>query len=130
MQSGFDERARLQREIGYRRRTIRREADSGAAEHGSEDVVFSSHSGLISAARTVFAISIAIVIGPTPPGTGVILEATFLTDSKSTSPCSLKPIFAFLSSPLFVPTSPTTAPFFTMSPLTIPARPAATIRML
>ena len=30
--------------------------------------------------------SIAIVIGPTPPGTGVIAPATWRTDSKSTSP--------------------------------------------
>ena len=30
--------------------------------------------------------SIAIVIGPTPPGTGVIAEATSFTASKSTSP--------------------------------------------
>ena len=34
----------------------------------------------------VFYIKIAIVIGPTPPGTGVIKEALFLTFSKSTSP--------------------------------------------
>ena len=33
--------------------------------------------------------SIAIVIGPTPPGTGVIADAIFDTDSKSTSPTSL-----------------------------------------
>lgn len=35
---------------------------------------------------TVFFISIAIVIGPTPPGTGVIADATFWQDSKSQSP--------------------------------------------
>ena len=38
------------------------------------------------AALTVFERSIAIVIGPTPPGTGVIFAATCLADSKSTSP--------------------------------------------
>ena len=38
------------------------------------------------AARTVFARSIAIVIGPTPPGTGVILDATAATSSYFTSP--------------------------------------------
>src|SRR3954465_11629346 len=37
------------------------------------------HALSISAARTVFSISIAIVILPTPPGTGVIFDATCLT---------------------------------------------------
>src|ERR1051325_10097122 len=41
---------------------------------------------LRSAAVTVFFISMAIVIGPTPPGTGVIAPATSLTRAKSTSP--------------------------------------------
>ena len=40
------------------------------------------------AAFTVFAISIAIVIGPTPPGTGVIALAFFDTSSNATSPTS------------------------------------------
>ena len=39
-------------------------------------------------ALSVFASSIARVIGPTPPGTGVIAPATSLTASKSTSPAS------------------------------------------
>ena len=38
---------------------------------------------------TVFDISIATVIGPTPPGTGVILEHFGATSSKATSPTSL-----------------------------------------
>jgi hypothetical protein len=38
------------------------------------------------AAFSVFAISIAIVIGPTPPGTGVIALAFFDTSSNATSP--------------------------------------------
>ena len=38
------------------------------------------------AASSVFWSSIAIVIGPTPPGTGVIAPATSATASKSTSP--------------------------------------------
>lgn len=46
---------------------------------------------------TVFHSSIATVIGPTPPGTGVIHEATSLTPSKSTSPTSRLPDF-FVSS--------------------------------
>ncbi len=43
----------------------------------------------------VFAISMAMVIGPTPPGTGVMAPATLLTSSKSTSPAS----FVFVSPP-------------------------------
>ena len=39
-----------------------------------------------SAASTVLTSSIAMVIGPTPPGTGVISPATAFTPSKSTSP--------------------------------------------
>ena len=42
-----------------------------------------------SAASSVLASSIAIVIGPTPPGTGVIRRATSSTPSKSTSPHEL-----------------------------------------
>ena len=37
------------------------------------------------AASTVFFNKHAIVIGPTPPGTGVIAEATLSTSSKSSS---------------------------------------------
>ena len=44
---------------------------------------------LHSAALRVFTISDTIVIGPTPPGTGVIYEALGATVSKSTSPRSL-----------------------------------------
>ena len=40
------------------------------------------------AAFTVFDINIAIVIGPTPPGTGVIAAAFLATSSKATSPTS------------------------------------------
>jgi hypothetical protein len=36
----------------------------------------------------VFDINIAIVIGPTPPGTGVMTLAFFDTSSKATSPTS------------------------------------------
>src|SRR5256885_8548985 len=87
------------------------------------------HRAAISAARTVFSISIAIVIGPTPPGTGVILDATSRTPSKSTSPFNRDPDFAEESGTRLVPTSITAAPGFTISRLIIPALPAATIRM-
>ena len=62
----------------------------------------------------------AIVIGPTPPGTGVIALATLETASKSTSPT--KP-----ESVLLIPTSITIAPFFTQSPLTYFGIPTAAI---
>src|SRR5207302_4358193 len=42
----------------------------------------------IRAALTVFDINIAIVIGPTPPGTGVIAFALGATSAKATSPTS------------------------------------------
>ncbi len=59
---------------------------------------------LFFAAVSVFFISVAIVIGPTPPGTGVIYDAFLLALSNSTSPTS------FLFSNRFIPTSITTAP--------------------
>ena len=62
----------------------------------------------------------AIVIGPTPPGTGVIAFATFETSSKSTSPT--KP-----ESVLLIPTSITIAPFLTQSLLTSYGFPTAAI---
>src|SRR6476620_3368997 len=74
------------------------------------------------AASTVLRRSIAIVIGPTPPGTGVIAPATSLADGKCTSP--RRP-----SSVRLTPTSMTVAPGFTMSPVIISGRPTAAIRM-
>ena len=59
---------------------------------------------------TVFFISIAIVIGPTPPGTGVMADATVLTASKSTSPTMRYPRFLVASGRSLMPTSITTAP--------------------
>jgi hypothetical protein len=41
------------------------------------------------AASTVFSTNMAIVMGPTPPGTGVMAEAFSLIESKSTSPTNL-----------------------------------------
>ena len=66
----------------------------------------------ISAASTVFDISMAIVIGPTPPGTGVIQPATSAAAAKSTSPASLP------SGKRLMPTSITQAPGLTMAPVT------------
>jgi|GEM_PF-2729788 len=76
---------------GRRKRTWSVKRDSGRRD------AYPTVSGLrrlytipwrILAARTVLCISIAIVIGPTPPGTGVIREALAETASKSTSPTS------------------------------------------
>lgn len=46
---------------------------------------------------TVFRISIATVIGPTPPGTGVMKPATSLAAAKSTSPTNFEPFVLFES---------------------------------
>src|SRR5882724_4802617 len=63
-----------------------------------------------------------IVIGPTPPGTGVIAAARSLADSNSTSPHSL-PLGKRLT-----PTSITTAPGLIQSPRTNRAFPIATTK--
>ena len=65
-----------------------------------------------SAARSVLASSVAIVIGPTPPGTGVIHAARSLRRGESTSPQSLP------SAPRLMPTSITMAPGLIQSPWT------------
>ena len=57
-----------------------------------------------------------MVIGPTPPGTGVIAPATSAALAKSTSPTSLP-------STRLMPTSITVAPGFSQSPLIISGRP-------
>ncbi len=60
-----------------------------------------------------------MVIGPTPPGTGVMAEAMGATEAKSTSPQSLP------FSSRFMPTSITTAPSLTISAVTNFALPTA-----
>src|SRR3989304_5482087 len=57
-----------------------------------------------------FASSIVTVIGPTPPGTGVIQDATSFTDSKSTSPTLRQPLLPVASGARLLPTATTTAP--------------------
>ena len=64
-----------------------------------------------------------MVIGPTPPGTGVMAAARFSASANSTSPQSLP------SGLRFIPTSMTTAPGFTQAPFTISALPMAATRM-
>src|SRR6266480_3232563 len=66
----------------------------------------------VEAARTQFSSRSATVIGPTPPGTGVIQPATFLTASKSTSPASVP------SARRLMPTSMTHAPRLTIAVVT------------
>src|SRR4029077_15297982 len=74
------------------------------------------------ASETVLRSSIATVIGPTPPGTGVSQPATGSTLARSTSPISLP-------STGVVPTSMTKAPGLTYDESTIPGRPIAATRM-
>ncbi len=74
------------------------------------------------AAVRVFLRSMAIVIGPTPPGTGVMAEAMGETPAKSTSPTNLP-------SRRLVPTSITTAPGLTISAVIKRGFPMAAMRM-
>src|SRR6202042_2664596 len=59
-----------------------------------------------SAASTVWAISVAMVIGPTPPGTGVYAAHLSITADSSTSPIP----------PEWKPASTTIAPFLIQEP--------------
>ena len=70
-----------------------------------------------------------MVIGPTPPGTGVMKEHFGATSSNFTSPVSLNPLFMAGLGTRVVPTSRTTAPSFTMSAVTKFGCPMAAIRM-
>src|SRR5688572_16244223 len=97
-----------------------------------------------SAATIVFAMSIAIVSGPTPPGTGVSAPAISAT-SGCTSPTSTAPRFLNTASRSgyaakirsasvadvteLMPTSMTTAPGLTKSRVTNAGRPIAATRM-
>ena len=65
---------------------------------------------ILSAAMMVFSIKAHTVMGPTPPGTGVIAEALFLADSKSTSPHSFPSMFGILDSNSFRKNEPHMAP--------------------
>mmetsp|Transcript_38289 Transcript_38289/g.120884 ORF Transcript_38289/g.120884 Transcript_38289/m.120884 type:complete len:208 (+) Transcript_38289:104-727(+) len=77
----------------------------------------------------VFCSSMAMVMGPTPPGTGVMQLATLEHPSKSQSPTSLYPRFLVASSTALIPTSMMAAPGFTQSPLTNSAMPTAATMM-
>ena len=83
---------------------------------------FAGHSAAFSAADTVFSISMAMVILPTPPGTGEIHPAFSFTCSKSTSPQS----FPFTR---LMPTSSTAAPSLTISAVTNRGLPTAATRI-
>merc|ERR1719181_839230 len=82
-----------------------------------------------SASLNVFFSKEAMVMGPTPPGTGVIFDATRDALSKSTSPTNRRPDFLVESGMKFVPTSTTTAPGFNQLPLTNWAWPTAATTM-
>ncbi len=73
--------------------------------------------------------SMQMVMGPTPPGTGVIQPAFCNAWLKLTSPTSLYPDFLDASGTALMPTSITAAPGFTQSPVTYSARPHAAIRI-
>ncbi len=72
----------------------------------------------------VFSMRQVMVIGPTPPGTGVITDAFGSIAAKSTTPQS-EPV----SGSWLTPTSMTTAPSATMSAVTNLGRPMATTRI-
>src|ERR1035437_5486850 len=98
----------------------------------------------IFAAFTVLNINIAMVSGPTPPGTGV-RAPTIAATSGCTSPISVEPFLRKASSRFaspakkrwnsagsvmaFIPTSMTVAPGLTKSRVIMPARPIAATRM-
>ena len=65
--------------------------------------------------------SMAMVMGPTPPGTGVIARARGSTAGKSTSPQVFPPTS-------LIPTSITTAPSLTIRPVMNPGFPTADMR--
>jgi hypothetical protein len=73
-----------------------------------------SSPAFMSAARSVFSIRIAIGIGPTPPGTGVIAPAGSIASAKATSPTSFvfgRPAASWLSPVTrLMPTSTMIAP--------------------
>ena len=72
--------------------------------------------------------SAAMVMGPTPPGTGVMKLHLGDTSAKATSPFRAKPLFLEASGTRVIPTSITTAPSFTISAFTNSGLPrAATI---
>ena len=71
----------------------------------------------------------AIVIGPTPPGTGVMNEAFAATSSKATSPTRRVPLALFGSSMRLMPTSITIAPGLTIFALTNSGIPIAAIKI-
>ncbi len=77
----------------------------------------------------MFCISMAMVIGPTPPGTGVMKPATSLASLKLTSPTRRCPLFLVASGTELMPTSMMAAPGLTQSPRTNSVLPMAAIRI-
>src|SRR5690606_7895637 len=109
-------------EAGEDRRAARRvddqqEGDEGRGEERAHRPAGGTRPARICAATRVLRSSTAIVIGPTPPGTGVIAPATSTAEAKSTSPTSL--VLPSPASIRLMPTSITVAPGFSQSPLTI-----------
>src|SRR5664279_5022746 len=73
----------------------------------------------------VFFSKAAMVMGPTPPGTGVIKLQSGDTSANATSPLRANPLFFEESGTLVMPTSMTTAPSFIMSARTNSGFPRA-----
>ena len=72
--------------------------------------------------------SMAMVIGPTPPGTGESQLATSATPG-STSPASRQPRSRVVSSTRLIPTSTTTAPGLIHEGFTMSGRPTAATKI-
>ena len=89
-----------------------------APRHPTHVLARPGHASFWAQAWRVFSIKDAMVMGPTPPGTGVIQLHLGATLSKSTSPVRRLPDFFVASAMRLMPTSITTAPSFTMSAVT------------
>ena len=77
--------------VSYNAEGPRKTKRSSGGRYHQELERFSS---FLLADSTQLDISMAMVIGPTPPGTGVIMDATGSTCAKSTSPQSLFSAFS------------------------------------
>ena len=101
-----------------------RSANAGARRESSGEKNIYLYISFL-AASSVLRISEQMVIGPTPPGTGVMSEHLGATLAKSTSPLSLYPLLVSVEGTRVVPTSIITAPGFTISSVTNSGEPSA-----
>src|SRR5262249_61614158 len=106
----------------YESSTLGAGAYSGSSAGGCPNAG-SGRPAIAQAARTVLASRHAMVIGPTPPGTGEIEPATSATSANATSPTMRERPPAGVTR--LTPTSMTVAPGLTQSRRTISGRPTA-----